>query len=127
MASLLPVYLKTMYKDDPLFNESKIVYSAFSDIPNGDLDKDLKSKLKHDDISDDILKHLDTVSYDGLHKTAIELSDAVVIGDQGLSDDVQSFIDSKDCPNLIHEGDPDEYADPFEKLYDEILDKVAVE
>jgi len=127
MASLLPVYLKTMYKDDPLFNESKIVYSAFSDIPNGDLDKDLKSKLKHDDIEDDILKHLDTVSYDGLHKTAIDLSDAIVIGDQGLSEDVQSYIDSKDCPSLVHEGDPDEYAEPFEKLYDEILDKVTIE
>ncbi|MGB0390089.1 MAG: glycogen/starch synthase [Salibacteraceae bacterium] len=127
MASLLPVFLKTMYKDDPLFNESKIVYSAFSDIPNGDLDHQLKSKLQFDGVGEDILKHLDSISYDGLHKTAIELSDAIVVGDENLSDDVKNHIDSKDCPVLIHENDPDEYGDPFEALYNEILDTVPAE
>ena len=54
--------------------KAKIVYTAFSDIPNGDLDKDLKAKLKFDNIDDEYLKYLDTVTYDGLHKTALDLS-----------------------------------------------------
>jgi len=123
MTALLPVYLKTVFKDDPLFNESKIVYSAFSDTPNGELDKDMKEKLKFDDINDDILTHLDTITYDGLHKTAVELSDAIIVGDDALSEDVMSLIDSKDCPIIIHDGNPDEYGDPFEQLYNDILDK----
>lgn len=127
MSALLPVYLKTMYKDDPLFNQSKIVYSAFGDKPNGELDSELKSKLKFDEIGDDILKHFDADSYDGLHKTAISLSDAVVIGDDLLSDDVQNFISEKGCPSLVHENDPDEYAEPFEKLYEQVLENVSVE
>lgn len=127
MTALLPVYLKTMYKDDPLFNESKIVYSAFSETPNGELDATLKSKLKFDNVSDDILKHLDTISYDGLHKTAVELSDAIIIGDEALSEDVQSLIDSKDVPTLVHDGNPDEYGEPFEQLYNEILDTIPAE
>jgi starch synthase len=127
MTALLPVYLKTMYKDDPLFNESKIVYSAFSDVPNGELDKDLKSKLKFDNVGDDVLKHLDTISYDGLHKTAIELADAFIIGDDALSEDVVDLIHSKDRPNLVHENDPDEYGEPFEALYNDILDTVEEE
>lgn len=127
MASLLPVYLKTMYKDDPLFNESKIVYSAFSDIPNGDLDGNLKSKLQFDGVEDEKLSHLDKISYDGLHKTAIDLADAIVVGDANLSEDVKNHIDSKDFPILVHENDPDEYGDPFEALYNEILDTVPAE
>ena len=123
MTALLPVYLKTVFKDDPLFNESKIVYSAFSDTPNGKLDKDMKEKLKFDDINDDVLTHLDTITYDGLHKTAVELSDAIIVGDDALSEDVMSLIDSKDCPTIIHDGNPDEYGDPFEQLYNDILDK----
>ena len=127
MASLLPVYLKTMYKDDPLFNESKIVYSAFSDIPNGDLDNTLKSKLQFDGIGDEFLSHLDTITYDGLHKTAIDLSDALVIGDESLSEDVQNHIEAKDCPTLVNEHEPEEYGEPFENLYAQILEGVTAE
>jgi starch synthase len=127
MASLLPLYIKTQYKDDPLFNESKIVYSAFSETPNGDLDPKLKSKLQFDGIGDDLLTHMDTISYDGLHKTAIDLSDALIVGDADLSEEVQSHIDAKECPVLVHENDPDEYGDPFEALYNEILDNVPAE
>lgn len=127
MASLLPLYLKTQYKDDPLFSESKIVYSAFSETPNGELDAKLKEKLQFDGISDDLLSHMDTVSYDNLHKTAIDLSDAIVVGDENLSEEVRTLIDSKECPTLIHENDPDEYGEPFEALYNEILDSVPAE
>tara|TARA_R110002050_G_scaffold149463_1_gene276008 strand:+ start:36343 stop:37182 length:840 start_codon:yes stop_codon:yes gene_type:complete len=127
MAALLPAYIKTTFKNDPLFNESKIVYSAFSDVPNGDLNQELKGKLKFDDMDDEILKHLDSISYDGLHKTAIELSDAIIVGDDALSEEVMNMIDEKDCPKLIHDNNPDEYGDPFEALYNQILDRVEVE
>ena len=127
MASLLPMYLKTLYKDDPLFNESKIVYSAFSDTPNGELDQGLKSKLKFDEIGDDVLKHLDTITYDGLHKSAIDLADAVIVGDEKLSEEIQNFIAEKGLPSLIHDNDPDEYGEPFEKFYNDLLENVSVE
>lgn len=127
MSSLLPMYIKTMYKDDPLFNESKIVYSAFSDVPNGELDPKLKAKLEFDDIGDDILKHLETITYDGLHKSAIELSDAIVIGDDNLSEDIHNFISEKGLPNIVHENDPDEYGDSFEKFYEDLMESVTVE
>lgn len=127
MTSLLPVYLKTMYKDDPLFNESKIVYSAFSDVPDGQLDKDLKAKLKFDNIDEEYLKHLDTVSYDGLHKTALDLSDAIVVGDEAISIDVRDHIDTKEVPTLINEFEPDEYGEPFENLYHQIIEEVTAE
>lgn len=122
MAGLLPLYLKTVFKDDPLFNESKIVYSAFGDVPNGPLDQTLAGKLKFDQIDGDILKHLDEVTYDSIHKSAIDLSDAVVIGDQELSDDVQAYIEAKGCPTIEHDNDPDEYGEVFENLYNEILE-----
>jgi starch synthase len=127
MTSLLPIYLKTTYKDDPLFNESKIVYSAFSDIPNGDLDKNLKAKLKFDNIGDEYLEHLESISYDGLHKTALDLSDAIVVGDEAISTDVRDHIDSKDVPTLVNEFEPEEYGDPFENLYQQIIEQVPAE
>lgn len=126
MAAALPMYLKTQYKDDPLFNESKIVYSAFSDHPGGELDPELGNKLKFDINNPDVLKHLETVSYDGLHKSAIDLADAVVIGDEMLSEEVMDHIAKKGCPTLTNEDDPDGYGEPFEQLYAQIFDPVSV-
>lgn len=127
MAALLPVYLKTQYKDDPLFNESKIVYSVFSDIPNGSLENTLKDKLKFDGVGDHILRHLENVSYDGLHKTAIDLADALVVGDASISDHVREYIDTKGSPILINDNDPDEYGESFETLYNEIMEGISAE
>ena len=127
MSALLPVYLKTVFKNDPLFNESKIVYSAFSEEPNGDLDQDLKAKLKHDNIEGDILKHLDKITYEGLQKTAIELADGLIIGDEGLNLDVVDLIEDQNVPQLTNNGDPDEYGDPFEHFYNEILGNLEEE
>ena len=127
MSALLPVYLKTVFKNDPLFNESKIVFSAFSEEPNGDLDQGLKAKLLHDNIEGDILKHLDTITYDGLQKTAIELADGLIIGDEGLNLDIVDLIEDQEVPFLTNNGDPDEYGDPFEKFYNEILGNLEEE
>lgn len=126
MASLLPLYLKSVYKDDPLFNESKIVYSAFGNHPNGDLDSTLKGKLQFDTIGEDLLTHLDTITYDSLQKSALALSDAVVLGDDSLSSEIQDYVKTLDVPVITNEGDPDEYGDPFEKLYQEILKEVEI-
>ena len=126
MASLLPLYLKSVYKDDPLFNESKIVYSAFGNHPNGDLDSTLKAKLQFDTIGEDLLTHLDTITYDSLQKSALALSDAVVLGDDSLSSEIQDYVKTLDVPVITNEGDPDEYGDPFEKLYQEILQEVEI-
>ena len=50
MASLLPLYLKEYFKDEPLFTDSKVVTSIYSDGYDGDLGKEMLSKIKFDNI-----------------------------------------------------------------------------
>ena len=59
MASLLPLYLKEYYKNDPLFADSKIVTSAFDYDTTDVVNKEsFIKKIKYDSISDDKLKPL---------------------------------------------------------------------
>ena len=44
MTSLIPLYLKTLYKDEPVFSNSKIVYSVYQNDFNEDLGSDFKRK-----------------------------------------------------------------------------------
>jgi len=115
MASLLPLYLREYYKNDPLFADSKIVTSAFnyqtSGVPSG---KELVEKIKFDQISDDKLASFTNGSGDSFIKVAIENSDAVIRGSEELSDEIVSVIDKLDIPVLDYqpiEGFGEAYSD----------------
>ena len=101
MASLLPLYLKEYYKNDPLFADSKIVTSVFEYETNGVLsNEDLVKKIKFDSISDEKLKSFQTDSNNGFIKIAIENSDAVIKGCDNLNEVTTKLIDDLDIPVL---------------------------
>ncbi len=101
MASLLPLYLKEYYKNDPLFADSKIVTSAFDYKTKGVLNnKDLVKKIKFDSITEEKLKSLEKETNEGFLKIAIENSDAVIKGSENLSEEINSIINNLDIPVL---------------------------
>ena len=67
LASLLPLYLKEYYKDEPLFKESKVVTSVYSQNFDGTLNKMLIDKVKFDEIGDDHLKNLKSPDLSLIH------------------------------------------------------------
>jgi starch synthase len=115
MASLLPLYLREYYKNDPLFADSKIVTSAFNYNTKGVLDnKRLIDKIKFDQISDEKLQSFQNNSNDGFIKIAIENSDAVIKGSENLSEEISTLIDNLDIPVLDFqplEGFTEAYSD----------------
>jgi len=101
MASLLPLYLKEFYKNDPLFAESKIVTSAFNYEENDIVNKEnFIKKIKFDSISEDKLKPLENGNGNCLLKIAIENSDAIIKGSEELSNDITKYIEKLKVPVL---------------------------
>ena len=68
LASLLPVYLKEYYKNEPLFTESKIVTSVYNQSFIETLDANMINKVRFDNIADEAIKHLEKPSYVNLMK-----------------------------------------------------------
>ena len=56
LASLLPLYLKEFYKNEPLFTESKIVTSIYQKSFEGALNSKMINKIKFDNIEEDLIK-----------------------------------------------------------------------
>ena len=101
MASLLPLYLKEYYKNDPLFANSKIVTSAFNYNTQGVVSKEeLIEKIKFDQIGEDKLKPFTNGNKDSFVKVAIENSDAVIKGSEELDEELDSYLKSVDIPVL---------------------------
>lgn len=115
MASLLPLYLKEYYKNDPLFAESKIVTSAFNDGTSGVVDKGgLIDKIKFDHIDEDKLKCFKNGKGESFVRIAIENSDAVIMGSENLNEEISEMIHNLDIPVLEYqpiEGFTEAYSD----------------
>ncbi len=100
MASLLPLYLRKVYADEPLFADSKIVTSIYGVGFDGHLDKDLSKKIAFDNIGDDNLSRLENPTYNNLLKVAVDHSDAVILAAEDIPDDLTEYVANLKKPVL---------------------------
>jgi starch synthase len=120
ITALVPLYLKRSFVDDPLYNNSKIVYSVYNDDFNKPLNKDFKVKLKMDGIKDEDVIGLTIPSFENLTRMAIELSDAVIFGSNEINKSIHKYINSLKKPVLEYKPE-EEYIDAYSDFYDELL------
>lgn len=92
VSSLAPMYIRTMYADDPMFKDAKIVYSLYGRKFEGQLNGALVDKLRETGIPADILDSLTgaPIDYEALSKLAIRHSDVITVIDNNVP---ESLID----------------------------------
>ena len=98
--ALMPLYLKRFYHDDPHFADTKIVTSLYNDNFEGTLSKKLFKKLQYDNFLGEDINLLKNPDYINLMKTAINLSDAVVIGTDEVDERLAEHIEATNKPFL---------------------------
>jgi len=86
MASLIPIYLKTFYKDDTYFNDTKLVLSLYNE-ENSELGSNSKEILTFDNITE--LTSLDNPSFLGFVNDSMNYVDAIVKGDEFLVESLE--------------------------------------
>ena len=84
LSALLPLYLKFYFKDEPLFNESKIVTSVYNQNFEGTLNKSMIDKVKFDNIPQDQVSVLAEPNFVNIMKLAVDHSDALIQGSEEL-------------------------------------------
>ena len=125
MSALVPMYLKKAFADDPIFDNTKVVYSVYDQESNVEIDNDMARKSIIAGVSEDDVELINTASVDTLHKLAIKYADAVIMGSEKISDDLNKFIVDSDKYVITHQNDED-YVDAYDALYDELLEEVEV-
>ena len=78
MTSLIPMYLKTTYKNDPIFHHTKTVFTVYDTPFNYKFGTDLLQKVKMIDIEDDMLSPLSSADYEGFIKIGVTYADATI-------------------------------------------------
>ena len=120
LTSLVPLYIKKSYNDDPLFVNSKVVYSVYNDDFKNPLDANFKNKLKMDSISNEDTELVDEPSFVNLSKMAVQYSDAVIKGSPKIAPEITEYIETSGKLFLDYQPEST-YIDAYNDLYDKIL------
>ena len=113
---MLPLYLKEYYKDEPLFNESKIVTSVYNQSFEDTLNKDMFNKIKFDNIDEEAFRILEEPSYTNLMKVAIDYSDALIIGSKNIPSNLDDYLKASKKPILDYKT-KDEFGEAYTAFF----------
>jgi starch synthase len=120
ITSLLPIYLKKAFVDNPLFSDTKVVYSVYDDDFPLQFSKDFSDKIKLPGITDDDVEHYKKPTFSNITKAAIDFSDGVIIGSPEVNPEVVKYVNQIEKPVLAFQS-MDTYIDAYNEFYDEIL------
>lgn len=119
MTGFLPMLLKTVYKDEPMFKHSKMVYSVYEEGFEGSINPEFSKRVLTEGVTADEMKPYGEGTCGEIHKGAIHYADAIIKGVEAISDDVNAAIKSQDKPTLEFKS-ADEYIEAYGEFYAEI-------
>lgn len=120
MSALAPVYLKSIYSDDPLFQNQKIIYSVYNNDFKTPFRSTFADKLRFDGIDGDGLKMVKNPDFVNISKLAIRYSDGVIIGSEKINEELSNYVKTINKP-VLGFREESEYINAYNEFYDNIL------
>ena len=123
ISSLVPLYIKKAYNDDPFFKNSKIVFSLYDNGFETPFRESFQNNLLLDGIEKKDLNAIKKkADYVSLEKLAIDFSDGVIHGCPDVHRELVDYAQKKQIPCLSHQS-RDEYVDAYNEFYNQILEQ----
>jgi len=119
-SSLVPMYIKKLYYDDPLFENVKVIYSVFNNSFKGVLSNDLPEKLLFENLNASDVASVKKSNILNLHKFAILHSDAIIQSSPRINQKLKEYIKLLDKPFMDYPGDED-YRSKYQDFYDNFI------
>jgi len=121
MSAVVPLYVKTAYKEEPQFANTKVVTSLFSEQPKGNLDDNFKHSLEFKEANSKVLeKYNERFDFIELGKLAIDYSDGIVKVNDNVNDDLLKYAQANDKPVFNH-STAEEALNDYTTFYNKLL------
>ncbi len=125
MTAMVPMYVRTAYKNEPIFANSKIIFSLYNNSFDGALNKEMAEKALMDGVSQKDVENFANPTFENINKAAMEWSDAVIKGSEKLSPELEKAFDTFGKMKLNYQPE-DTYIDAYSDFYDEVLESNEV-
>jgi starch synthase len=122
MSALVPIYLRKAFKDNPLFDDTKIIVSLYNDSFDDTLKDNLLQRIKMEGIDDADLEVFKGGSYIDLMQGALDYCDAVIYGAEELPENLVKMAEATGKPILTYQGEED-YINAYNTFYDSLIEE----
>ena len=118
-SAIIPVYLKKVFDDDPVFRDVKIVVSLYNDAFSRPLDNKLASTIQSEGVKDENFTIIDTPSYQNLMRYVISYADGIAIGSADVDAAVLEIARNSGKPILEYRSpEEDGFFDNYNRFYE---------
>ncbi len=122
MTSLVPMYLKTAYKTEPIFQNSRVIYSAYEHSLGKTFAKSFIEKAAINNLEDKDLEPYYSGKNITLQKGALAYADGIIKGSANLPKDLESDLEKLDKPVLNFPEEGVEYLPLYMEFYQSMLE-----
>ena len=122
LSSLIPLYMKKSFKEDPIFQDSKVIISIFDDEFAETMNLNMAKKIKFDGFSAKDLKIIAEPNYVNLIKLAIDNSDGIIQATAEMNPELKKYAEKSKKPFLGFQ-DEETYISAYSNFYDEVLNE----
>ena len=119
--SLVPLYLKKEYADDPIFAHSKVVFSTSNDIFEGNLQKDFHKKILTENISTKDVSLVKEPTHTNVNKLAFHYSDGIIFNNKDIEQELKEYAKKLEKP-ILEYTNKEEYIDNYSEFFDQIME-----
>ncbi len=119
MSALVPLYIKTAYKDEPSFCDSKVVYALHQDELKQNLGSNFGNCIAFKDVDASVLSEFSKeFTFEELNKLAVKYADGLIMASEGANKNFEEYARANQIPVLNYPGE--DYADAYADFYDKI-------
>ena len=124
ISHFLPVYLKKVYHEDPIFTNAKVVLSLYNDMLDTRLSDNLIDKVAVESLGREDVAVLAEPDGINLAKLAIQYADGIIAGVPEIDPRLKKAAEERKLPILPYvpiskEGGP--YVQQYNQFYDDLL------
>jgi starch synthase len=105
MTSLVPFYLKTAYKNEPLFQNSKVVYSLYESLMDQSFGDQFLEKATINNLEPEDMKDFTEDGKIALNKGAIMSADGIINGSVNVSEIDEKAMSGLEVPILEYQNE----------------------
>ena len=126
-SSLIPMYIKKIFNEDPLFKDTQVIYNVFDTEYKGSINPVIVEKLLYENnLEKSDLDLLRNPTFENLSKFAVSYSDAVIQGSKNINKKVLDYMKKSELPFMGYPGE-ENYEDQYNNFFDSLVEEEELE
>ena len=121
MTSLIPLYLRSVYQNEPIFKDAQILYSVYNEELENQASEGFVAKASINNLESGLLDQYLNGEGLALHTGAITYADALIEGSENLKESL--LKDMKDSGKPVLEFAGEEFQPAYMEFYKSLLEE----